>query len=93
MVGASSWTDRDSDTLQWLARLLRDEGLDLMDATSSELERGTPVYVDGDADIVEVQRLMARNHIRSLPVLERSRLVGVVDLVELALMEHDEAGS
>ncbi|MBA3291133.1 MAG: hypothetical protein H0U17_06515 [Actinobacteria bacterium] len=28
-----------------------------------------PVYVEGDADIVEVQRLMARNHIRSLPVV------------------------
>jgi CBS domain-containing protein len=91
LVGASSWTDRDSDTLKWLARLLADEGIDLMKATSSELERGTPVYVDGEAEVVEVQRLMAQNHIRSLPVVERGRLVGVVDLVDLALMEHEES--
>ena len=88
MVSAGSWSERDSDTLKWLARLLRDEGVDLTTATSIELERGTPVYVDGQADVVLVQRLMAQNHIRSLPVVDGGRLVGVVDLVDLALMEH-----
>jgi CBS domain-containing protein len=92
VVGASSWTDRDSGTLQWLARLLRDEGVDLMNATSCEMQRGTPVYVDGDADVVQVQRLMAQNHIRSLPVVDRGGLVGVVDIVDLAMMEHEPGG-
>lgn len=69
-----------------LARLLRSEGVDLLDATSCELARGTPVYVDAGADVVAVQRLMAANHIRSLPVVEEGHVVGTIDLVELALM-------
>ncbi len=41
-----------------------------------------PVYVEGDADIVEVQRLMARNHIRSLPVAHGVVVVGIIDLLD-----------
>ena len=92
VVASSAWADPESETLRWLARLLRDEGVDLMSATSRELQRGTPVYVKGDADVVTVQRLMAQNHIRSLPVVDCGRLVGVVDLVELAMMDHGERG-
>lgn len=90
IVGASSWTERDSETLQWLARLLREEGVDLMGATSAEMQRGTPVYVAGEAEVLKVQRLMAQNHIRSLPVVDRDRLVGVIDILDLAMMEHHE---
>jgi CBS domain-containing protein len=60
-----------------------------MCATFTELRRGTPVYVDGEADVLEVQRLMARNHIRSLPVVTAGSVVGVIDLLELAMMDED----
>ena len=86
-MATGTWSDSSPDTLEWLASLLRDEGVDLMCATFTELQRGTPVYVTGDADIVEVQRLMARNHIRTLPVVTNGSVTGIIDLLELAMME------
>ncbi|HVL64012.1 MAG TPA: CBS domain-containing protein [Actinomycetota bacterium] len=77
-----------ADTLSWLAELLRHEGVDLMEAPETELTRGTPVYVDADADALEVQRRMARSHIRRLPVVKDDQLVGIVDLLDLAESEH-----
>lgn len=89
VVGSSSWDEPHSDTLKWLARLLEHEGTDIMGATFLQLRRGTPVYARAEADLIEVQRLMARNHIRSLPVVQEGCVVGILDLVELAQMEHD----
>jgi CBS domain-containing protein len=73
------------EAFRWLAGLLRREGTDLLETTSSPLERGTPVFVDAAACVLEVQRLMASNHIRSLPVVDAGEVIGFVDLVELAL--------
>ena len=73
------------EAFRWLARLLRSEGVDLSRAAAAGLRRGTPVYVEAGECIVDVQRLMASNHIRSLPVLDRGEVVGFVDLVDLAL--------
>ncbi|MGH2698353.1 MAG: CBS domain-containing protein [Actinomycetota bacterium] len=92
VVSSKPWVDPSSDTLEWLASLLQTEGVDLMSATFIELQRGTPVYVDGEADVVEVQRLMARNHIRSLPVTQAGRVIGIIDLLELAMMDQDLPG-
>jgi CBS domain-containing protein len=64
---------------------MADEGVDITTATADQLERGSAVYATVDADVVEVQRLMAHHHILRLPVIDGSRLVGIVDLVELAL--------
>jgi CBS domain-containing protein len=89
VIPSKPWVDPSSDGLEWLASLLQTEGVDLMRATFTELQRGTPVYVDGDADVLEVQRLMARNHIRSLPVVSAGTVVGVIDLLELAMMDED----
>lgn len=86
MVSPKSWADPSSDVFEWSARCLRADGVDLVAATSHELARGTPVYVESSAAVVEVQRLMATNHIRSVPVLDNGQVIGVVDLVELALM-------
>src|SRR5688500_10317267 len=61
--------DPNSSTMTWLAKLLTDEGVNLIHVTAEQLKRGTPVYVESSADVVEVQRLMARHHIRMLPVL------------------------
>jgi CBS domain-containing protein len=73
------------EAFRWLAGLLRSEGVELTSAPSLALRRGTPVYVEAGADVVEVQRLMASNHIRSLPVLAAGEVIGFVDLVDLAL--------
>jgi predicted transcriptional regulator len=88
-VGPSSWDESGSNAPVWLAHLLEREGIDIMDATFLQLRRGTPVYVSADADLLEVQRLMARYHIRSLPVVRARCVVGILDLVELASVEHD----
>lgn len=89
---ASAWADASPQTGRWLALLLQREGTDLSEATGAELARGTPVYVHGDAEVIDVQRLMARNHIRRVPVVDGEELVGLVDLVELALGDHADAG-
>jgi CBS domain-containing protein len=86
VVAAKSWADSSSDVFEWSARCLRNDGVDLVAATRGQLARGTPVYVEASADVLQVQRLMATNHIRSVPVLDNGSVVGVVDLVELALM-------
>jgi CBS domain-containing protein len=76
-----------SHTMDWLAKLLSDDGVNLMGITEDELARGTPVYVEAHVDAVEVQRRMARFHIRRLAVIGEGTLVGIVDLVELARAE------
>jgi CBS domain-containing protein len=88
-ITSKPWVDPSSDGLEWLASLLQTEGVDLMCATFTELQRGTPVYVDGDAEVLEVQSLMARNHIRSLPVVSAGSVIGIIDLLELAMMDED----
>jgi CBS domain-containing protein len=85
VVALKRWSGPSGESLQWLGRLMRDEGIDITEATADQLERGSPVYATVDADVVDVQRLMARHHILRLPVVDDGRLVGIVDLVELAL--------
>jgi CBS domain-containing protein len=73
-----------SDTMDWLARLLWSEGVNLLEVSDRGLERGTPVYVEASADAIEVQRRMAQLHIRRLPVVGEDTLVGIVDILDLA---------
>lgn len=71
--------------LNRLGPFLLDHGVDLAAAASpATLARGTPVYVDVEADPVDVQRRMAEAHVRMLFVLEAGTVVGVVDAAELA---------
>jgi CBS domain-containing protein len=93
LVSSGGWSDVSTATLEWLGALLADEGVELNDATAAQLERGTPVYVRGDADILEVQRQMAQLHIRRLPVVQDGQLVGLIDLLELAQSEAVADGS
>jgi CBS domain-containing protein len=79
-----------TDTMDWLARLLYEEGINLMEATEGELARGTPVYVDAHVPALEVQRHMAQFHIRRLAVVGEGTLVGIVDLVDLAMRESGD---
>lgn len=73
------------EALASLARLVRDEGVDLLDARCVEVARGTPVYVDAAADVLAVQRRMAECHVRRVLVVRDDDVVGIVDLVDLAL--------
>lgn len=91
VIGSSDWSEGQSSTMAWLASLLRDEGVDLMQASEAELVRGTPVFVEAAAGVNEVQRRMAQKHIRRLPVIEDGCLVGIVDLVDLARHSDENA--
>ncbi len=85
VIGASDWSDDETSTMRWLADLLKGEGVNLMEVSEAELKRGTPVFVDANARVEDVQRLMAQKHIRRLPVLKDGLLLSVVDLVDLAM--------
>jgi len=76
-----------TETMDRLGRLLLHEGMNLMEVPDGELERGTPVYVEASASAIEVQRRMAQFHIRRLAVVADGALLGIVDLVDLALSE------
>lgn len=91
MIGSSDWSEGQSSTMEWLASLLQDEGVDLMQASEAELVRGTPVFVEAAAGVNEVQRRMAQKHIRRLPVVEDGCLVGIIDLVDLAMHSDENA--
>lgn len=60
------------------------EGADPTATTAGELARGTPIWVDADADEEEFLRLMRENRIRRLPVIENHRLVGIISEADLA---------
>lgn len=86
VMDSSRWTG-EAEMREGLAEHLRTEGKNLMSATCGDLKRGTPVYVDASADLYEVQRRMSLSHIRRIPVVAGGRLVGLLDLVDVALME------
>ncbi len=77
------WFGPGDDKLPWLGKLLRSEGVNLIEANGS-LRRGTPVYVERGTDLHEVQRLMCKHHIRTVPVLEEDVVVGSLDIVDVA---------
>lgn len=60
------------------------EGNDPRQTTAEQLAKGTPVWVDVEADEREVLRLMEVNAIRRLPVLDNHRLVGMISEADLA---------
>lgn len=91
VIGSSDWSEGQSSTMEWLASLLQNEGVDLMQASEAELVRGTPVFVEAAAGVNEVQRRMAQKHIRRLPVVEDGCLVGIIDLVDLAMHSDENA--
>ncbi len=80
--------------LRGLAKLLLDQGVDLMtEDDPTALRRGTPVYVHTTADPKQVERRMLEGHVRMLFIVERGAVVGVVDLADLALRAEALASS
>ena len=73
----------DERTDHSFGRLLRSEGVNLTEANGT-IPRGTPVFVERGADLVEVQRLMCEHHIRRVTVLDGDTVVFALDIVDLA---------
>ena len=57
--------------------------------TAGEMARGTPIWVDADANTEEVLELMIDSGIRRLPVMEDHRLVGMISEADLAMRLDD----
>ncbi|MEU4995450.1 CBS domain-containing protein [Streptomyces sp. NPDC021622] len=69
-------------------------GHDPAKMTAGEMAKGTPRWVESDADVGEVLHEMQGRQIRRLPVIENKRLVGMISEADLAkhLTEEQLAG-
>lgn len=65
-------------------------GHDPSRVTAGDLAKGTPRWIDANADISEVLREMQQHQIRRLPVIENKRLVGMIS--EADLVHHLSEG-
>src|SRR5258705_11573682 len=65
------------------------EGLDPQMTTAGEMARGTPIWVDVEADSDDVLRVMESSAIRRVPVLEEHQLVGMISEADLAVSLDD----
>jgi CBS domain-containing protein len=67
------------------------EGRDPRTTTAGDLARGTPIWVEADADLDEAMRRMTDNKIRRLPVIDdHHRLVGMISEADIATHLDDE---
>lgn len=60
------------------------EGRDPSHTTAGEMAKGTPRWVDANADVSEVLEEMQSHRIRRLPVIDNKRLVGMISEADLA---------
>ncbi|MER7110624.1 CBS domain-containing protein [Streptomyces sp. NPDC000229] len=60
------------------------KGHDPARITAGEMAKGTPRWIDANADVEEVLREMKGHRIRRLPVIENKRLVGMISEADLA---------
>lgn len=65
-------------------------GRDPFTTTAGQLARGTPIWVDVNADAAEVVSAMTEHQVRRVPVLDEHQLVGMISEADLAthLDEH-----
>ncbi|MGW2561817.1 CBS domain-containing protein [Streptomyces sp. NPDC001514] len=52
--------------------------------TAGDMAKGTPRWIDANADVEEVLHEMQDHQIRRLPVIENKRLVGMISEADLA---------
>ncbi len=60
------------------------EGRDPSRLRAGDLAKGTPRWVDADAELQQVLEMMEQNQIKRLPVIENKRLVGMISESDLA---------
>jgi CBS domain-containing protein len=65
-------------------------GHDPARVTAGEMAKGTPRWIDADADVSEVLREMREHRIRRLPVIQDKRLVGMISEADLARCLADD---
>ncbi|MFD5492657.1 CBS domain-containing protein [Streptomyces sp. NPDC001812] len=59
-------------------------GHDPAKTTAGEMAKGTPRWIEADADVSEVLQEMETHRIRRLPVIDDKRLVGMISEADLA---------
>lgn len=59
-------------------------GHDPSRVTAGRMAKGTPRWIEADADVGEVLQEMTEHQIRRLPVIEHKRLVGMISEADLA---------
>ncbi|MGY3200997.1 CBS domain-containing protein [Streptomyces sp. TE5632] len=59
-------------------------GHDPARTTAGEMAKGTPRWIEADADVSEVLQEMETHRIRRLPVIDDKRLVGMISEADLA---------
>ncbi|MFF1510728.1 CBS domain-containing protein [Streptomyces sp. NPDC058326] len=65
-------------------------GHDPAKVTCGEMAKGTPRWVEADADVAAVLEEMQSHQIKRLPVIEDKRLVGMISEADLAQHLSDE---
>ncbi|MGI5354893.1 CBS domain-containing protein [Streptomyces sp. CA-252508] len=60
------------------------QGHDPSRVTAADMAKGTPRWIDANADVEEVLREMKNHRIRRIPVIENKRLVGMISEADLA---------
>ncbi|MFC9287743.1 CBS domain-containing protein [Streptomyces sp. NPDC057052] len=65
-------------------------GHDPAEVTAGQMAKGTPRWVDADADVGEVLQEMQGHQIKRLPVIENKRLVGMISEADLARHLSDD---
>ena len=65
-------------------------GHDPAKVTAGDLAKGTPRWIEADADIGDVLQEMKGHQIRRLPVIDNKRLVGMISEADLAAHLSDD---
>ncbi|MBM4831470.1 MULTISPECIES: CBS domain-containing protein [Actinomycetes] len=65
-------------------------GHDPAKVTAGEMAKGTPRWIEADADVDDVLTEMRTHQIRRLPVIDDKRLVGMISEADLAQHLTDE---
>jgi CBS domain-containing protein len=65
-------------------------GHDPAEVTAGDMAKGTPRWIESDADVDDVLTEMRTHQIRRLPVIDDKRLVGMISEADLAQHLTDE---
>ena len=75
----------DRDIVMWLA-----EGKNPEETRIGSVMQANVVTVSPETDVFEASKIMAKNRIRRLPVVEDSRIAGIVSTADIASVLEEE---